>query len=85
MTLGLATLTPSRTRSLHAGTYGIDNIRILFPTHGPLPIITTFIKHRTDWVTEHVLNEVHSHSRIKSIHADITDDKAHALGYVQGQ
>lgn len=69
----------------HAGTYGIDNIDILFPDARSVTDEPTFIKRRTDWVSG-VLNEAkHSpFSRIKSIHADITDDKARALGYTKG-
>lgn len=69
----------------HAGTYGIDNIEVLFPDAHTVTDEPTFIKRRTDWVSG-VLNDAkHSpFSRIKSIHADITDDKARALGYTKG-
>lgn len=69
----------------HAGTYGIDNIEVLFPDARSVTDEPTFIKRRTDWVSG-VLNEAkHSpFSRIKSIHADITEDKARALGYTKG-
>jgi len=69
----------------HAGTYGIDNIEVLFPDARTVTDEPTFIKRRTDWVSG-VLNDAkHSpFSRIKSIHADITDDKARALGYTKG-
>ena len=69
----------------HAGTYGIDNIEVLFPDARAVTAEPTFIKRRTDWVSG-VLNDAkHSpFSRIKSIHADITDDKARALGYTKG-
>lgn len=69
----------------HAGTYGIDNIEVLFPDARAVTDEPTFIKRRTDWVSG-VLNDAkHSpFSRIKSIHADITDDKARALGYTKG-
>lgn len=69
----------------HAGTYGIDNIEVLFPDARAVTDEPTFIKRRTDWVSG-VLNEAkHSpFSRIKSIHADITEDKARALGYTKG-
>lgn len=69
----------------HAGTYGIDNIEVLFPDARAVTDEPTFIKRRTDWVSG-VLNDAkHSpFSRIKSIHADITDDKARALGYAKG-
>lgn len=69
----------------HAGTYGIDNIEVLFPDARSVADEPTFIKRRTDWVSG-VLNEAkHSpFSRIKSIHADITEDKARALGYTKG-
>ena len=69
----------------HAGTYGIDNIEVLFPDARAVTDEPTFVKRRTDWVSG-VLNDAkHSpFSRIKSIHADITDDKARALGYTKG-
>ena len=69
----------------HAGTYGIDTIEALFPDARSVTDEPTFIKRRTDWVSG-VLNEAkHSpFSRIKSIHADITEDKARALGYTKG-
>ncbi|WP_314455976.1 HK97 family phage prohead protease [uncultured Actinomyces sp.] len=69
----------------HAGTYGIDNIEVLFPDARAVTDEPTLIKRRTDWVSG-VLNDAkHSpFSRIKSIHADITDDKARALGYTKG-
>nr|DAJ30895.1 MAG TPA: major capsid protein [Caudoviricetes sp.] len=69
----------------HAGTYGIDNIDILFPDARAVTDEPTFIKRRTDWVASVLNGAKHSpFSRIKSIHADITDDKARALGYVKG-
>ena len=69
----------------HAGTYGIDNIEVLFPDARAVTDEPTFVKRRTDWVSG-VLNDAkHSpFSRIKSIHADITGDKARALGYTKG-
>lgn len=69
----------------HAGSYGIDNIEVLFPDARSVTDEPTFVKRRTDWVSG-VLNEAkHSpFSRIKSIHADITEDKARALGYTKG-
>ena len=69
----------------HAGVYGIDNIEVLFPDARAVTDEPTLIKRRTDWVSG-VLNDAkHSpFSRIKSIHADITDDKARALGYTKG-
>ena len=69
----------------HAGTYGIDNIDILFPDARAVTDEPTFVKRRTDWVAGVLNGAKHSpFSRIKSIHADITDDKARALGYVKG-
>nr|DAX16715.1 MAG TPA: major capsid protein [Caudoviricetes sp.] len=69
----------------HAGTYGIDNIEVLFPDARAVTDEPTFIKRRTDWVSGVLDDAKHSpFSRIKSIHADITDDKARALGYTKG-
>lgn len=69
----------------HAGTYGIDNIEVLFPDARAVTDEPTFVKRRTDWVSGVLDDAKHSpFSRIKSIHADITDDKARALGYTKG-
>lgn len=70
----------------HAGTYGIDNIELLFPdaqkVDGSAPYLKT---HKMGWVKE-VMAHVHKSpfSRIKSVYADITADEARAKGYIKG-
>ena len=69
----------------HAGTYGIDNIDMLFPEAKIIGDMPDLVKRRTDWV-EAVLGGVHHNpfSRIKTISADLTYDTARAKGYVTG-
>lgn len=69
----------------HAGTYGIDNIEILFPDAKSVTQTPDFIKRRTEWVDTFV-NGLHKSpfSRIKSLAADITADEARAKGYIKG-
>ncbi len=65
--------------------HGIDDIDLLFPDARNTNMTPEFIKRRTEWV-DRVLNGT-SHtpwSRVKTIWADITADKARALGYVKG-
>ena len=70
----------------HAGTYGIDNIDLLFPdavdVDGGAP---RFYSRDLDWV-EKVLARTRNtpFARIKSRYADITADEARAKGYVTG-
>ena len=69
----------------HAGTYGINNIDMLFPEAKIVGDMPDLVKRRTDWV-EAVLGGVHHNpfSRIKTISADLTYDTARAKGYVTG-
>lgn len=70
----------------HAGTYGIDNIDLLFPEaqqiNGNVPQMYT---RRMEWVAKW-MNRVHKSpfSRVKTVYADLTPDSARALGYVTG-
>lgn len=69
----------------HAGTYGIDEIDILFPDAKALSNTPDFIKRRTDWVSTVLNGTRHTpFSRIKSMQADITADEARAKGYIKG-
>lgn len=65
--------------------HGIDDIEYLFPDAQTLENTPSFIKRDMDWVST-VMNSVHHtpFSRIKSIHANITEDDARALGYIKG-
>lgn len=63
--------------------YGIENIGYLFPdaklANGP-----SFINRDQSWVTDVVGSARHSpFSRVKSVFADIRDDKARAMGYAR--
>ena len=75
------------------GTYGIGtdseahtSIDTLFPDAKNYTNVPDFIQRDMGWVRT-VMNGVHKtpFSRIKSIHANITDDEARALGYIKGK
>lgn len=69
----------------HAGTYGIDNIDILFPD-AQLTGDPSFIKRDDSWVNGVLNGAKHSpFARIKTVHADITADEARARGYIKGR
>lgn len=69
----------------HAGTYGIDNIDILFPD-AQLTGDPSFIKRDDSWVNGVLNGAKHSpFARIKTVHADITADEARARGYTKGK
>ena len=69
----------------HAGTYGIDNIDILFPD-AQLIGDPSFIKRDDSWVNGVLNGAKHSpFARIKTVHADITADEARARGYIKGR
>lgn len=65
--------------------HGIEDINIMFPDHKSLMNEPEFIKDDNGWVTK-VMGGVHHtpFSRIKTIFADITGEKARALGYIKG-
>lgn len=67
------------------GNYGIDNIDYLFPEAKTLNNIPDFIQRDQTWVST-FMNGVHRSpfSRIKSVHANITEDEARAKGYIKG-
>ena len=69
----------------HAATYGIDNIDILFPDAQAISNTPSFIARKVEWVAGVLSGTTHRpFSRIKSMHADITGEKARALGYITG-
>ena len=69
----------------HAGTFGIDDINLLFPDAKAISSTPEFISRRMEWVTEVLTGTKHSpFARIKTVHADITADEARARGYVKG-
>lgn len=69
---------------MHAGTYGVDNIEILFPDAQALMRTPTWVDRRQDWVKAFMAGTSKSpFSRIKTMYADITADEARAKGYVK--
>lgn len=70
----------------HTATYGIEDIEFLFPDAKNVNTPPDFIK-RDDSYVQKVMRGVHHvpFSRIKSMHADITEDAARAKGYIKGK
>lgn len=69
---------------LHADTYGIDNIEVLFPDAQALMNTPKFIDRRQEWVKTFLNGTSHSpFSRVKTMYADITADEARARGYIK--
>ena len=77
----------------HADNFGIvkgegpmgAGIEDLFPDYKNMNNVPDFIKRDTGWVAQ-VMNAVHHtpFSRIKTMHADLREDDARALGYFKG-
>lgn len=69
---------------MHADTYGIDNIEVLFPDAQALMRTPTFVDRRQEWVRVFMAGVSKSpFSRVKTIYADITADEARAKGYIK--
>ena len=69
---------------MHADTYGVENIEILFPDAQALMRTPTFVDRRQEWVREFMAGTSKSpFSRIKTVYADITADEARAKGYIK--
>lgn len=66
--------------------HGIEQIDYLFPDAKTITNTPDFIQRDMDWVRK-VMNGVHKtpFSRVKSLHADITEDEARAKGYIKGK
>ncbi len=66
--------------------HGITDIDYLFPDAQTIDKTPDFIKREDAWVTK-VMNGVHHtpFSRVKSIHANLTEDAARAKGYIKGK
>jgi hypothetical protein len=66
--------------------YGVTPIDYLFPDAKNINNVPDFIKREDSWV-RHVMNKIHHtpFSRIKSTHANITEDEARAKGYIKGK
>lgn len=67
------------------GTYGINDMDMLFPEFREINTPPEWIRRPADWVAEFFAN-VHRtpFSRIKSTFADLTEDEARAKGYIKG-
>jgi HK97 family phage prohead protease/HK97 family phage major capsid protein len=69
---------------LKHGDYGIDNIGYLFPDAKSATDEPTFLDRDQSWVSVVMNGTKHSpFARIKSVFADIRDDKARAKGYAK--
>ena len=71
---------------MHAATYGVDPVDMLFPEPKAMSTRPEFIQRDMGWVPM-LMNRVHHtpFSRIKSVFADITEDDARARGYIKGK
>ena len=70
----------------HTATYGIENIDYLFPDAQTLENEPDFISRDMDWVDAVMDGVKHNpFTRIKSMHANITEDEARAKGYIKGK
>lgn len=66
--------------------HGIDNIDYLFPDAKTMNNTPDFIQRDMGWVQKVMSGTHHTpFSRIKSMHADITEDEARARGYIKGK
>lgn len=69
----------------HAGTYGIDDIDVLFPDAKAITSTPEFLKRETAWVAKVMNGTKHTpFARIKTQFANITESEARAKGYVKG-
>lgn len=69
----------------HTQDYGIENIDFLFPEATEVNKTPDFISRDMGWVQKVMSKVKHlPFSRIKSTHADITEDEARAKGYIKG-
>ena len=69
----------------HAGTYGIDNIEVLFPDARLVNQAPDLIARQTEWVAKVLGATKHApFARIKSVLADLTAEEARARGYIKG-
>lgn len=66
--------------------HGIENVEFLFPDARNVSTTPDFIQREMGWV-QTVMGGTHHvpFSRIKSMHADITEDEARARGYIKGK
>ena len=66
--------------------HGIENVEFLFPDARNVSTTPDFIQREMGWV-QTVMGGTHHvpFSRIKSMHADITEDEARAKGFIKGK
>lgn len=77
--------TPKGKELMHADTYGIDNIEVLFPDAQALMRTPVFVDRRQEWVKVFMNGTSKSpFSRVKTLYADITAEEARARGYIKG-
>lgn len=67
-------------------TYGVRDLSMLFPDAKSVTTQPDFISRDMGWVNE-VMSNVHRtpFSKIRTVHADITEDEARAKGYITGK
>lgn len=66
--------------------HGIENVDFLFPDARTTNNVPDFIQRDMGWVQKVMGGTHHTpFSRIKSMHADITEDEARARGYIKGK
>lgn len=66
-------------------SHGIENVDILFPDAKAVSDVPEWVRRRTEWVDRVLNGAKHTpFSRIKSLSADLTLDKARAKGYIKG-
>ena len=66
--------------------HGIENVDFLFPDARTINNVPDFIQREMGWVQKVMGGTHHTpFSRIKSMHADITEDEARARGYIKGK
>lgn len=69
----------------HAGTYGIDNIDVLFPDFKATSATPELIARNPEWVQKVIGGARKAPtSKIKTLIADLTEDEARARGYITG-
>lgn len=66
-------------------SHGMTNLELLFPDAGSIANVPEFVGRDQTWV-QIVLNGVHHtpFSKVRTLHADITEDEARAKGYIKG-
>lgn len=77
--------TTGMTTATGSNNYGFNDPDMLFPDYRNFSVTPDFISRNMGWVNV-VMGGTHKtpFSRIKSVHADITEDEARARGYIKG-